>query len=265
MRFCVRVGDRTVPTNAAILLFAEEPRDLLPQSGLDLARFQGTDPAEFLDKRSGAGPLIKLYEDGLTFFRTHIMRGAIRTPGGRNEGDAYPELSFREFLINALCHRDYGTGTGPVRVAIFDDIIEITNSGPLPPGLELNDLGTGVSVLRNPIIGRVLEEMGHIEGWGTGIQVAQGALTNASLPPAVFRLKGPFAQVSSHWRWSSDLPTDLETILKLAANRGEVDSSLVATILACTDRTARTKLQKLVEQRLLVKRGNTKGTVYTLA
>jgi len=170
----------------------------------------------------------------------------------------------REFLVNALCHRDYGTGTGPVRVAIFDDVIEITNPGALPPGLELSDLGAGVSVLRNPVVGRVLEEMGLIEGWGTGIEVAQSALARALLPPAQFILKGNFTQVSSKWRWAADLPRDLEKVLQLAAKRGEIDSKGVAEALGCTDRTARTKLRKLTDQGMLDRRGHTKGTSYIL-
>jgi predicted HTH transcriptional regulator len=264
MRFATRLGDAVVPTNGAVLLFAEEPRAVFPQSGLDMARFRGTDATEFLDKRTGSGPLVSLYNEGLTFFRAHIPRRAVRTPRGRQESHVYPEEAFREFLINALCHRDYGTGTGPVRMAIFDDVIEFTNAGSLPPGLELRDLGTGVSVLRNPVIGRVLEEMGLIEGWGTGIQVAQAALAKASLPPAEFRLKGHFTQVSSRWRWPAGLAPDLESILRLTASRGEVDSARVAAMLACNDRTARSKLRRLVDHGLLVKRGRTKGVTYVL-
>lgn len=262
MRFAERLGDRIVPTHAGLVLFAEEPRELLPQAGLELARFQGTEPTQFLDKRSAGGPLAELYDEGLRFFKAHVARRATRSPAGRTESYVYPEASVREFLVNALCHRDYGTGTGPVRLAIFDDIIEITNPGALPPGLELADLGTGVSVLRNPVIGRVLEEMGLIEGWGTGIQVAQRALAGASLPPAQFLLRGHFTQVSSKWRWPADLSEDLELILQAAAERGHVDSRSVAATLGCTDRAARMKLRKLVDRGLLLKRGNTRGATY---
>jgi len=264
MRFATRLGDQTVATNAGILLFADEPGEHLPQCGLELARFRGTEANEFLDKRSVSGPLVKLYNEGLTFIKTHVARRAVRSASGRSERYAYPEDSMREFLVNALCHRDYGTGTGPVRVAIFDDVIEITNPGALPPGLELSDLGAGVSVLRNPVVGRVLEEMGLIEGWGTGIEVAQSALARASLPPARFVLRGHFTQVSSNWRWAADLPGDLEAILQLAARCGEIDSKNVAEDLGCTDRTARTKLRMLTDQGLLIRRGNTKGTSYVL-
>ena len=264
MRFAAQVGGRTVATNAGMLLFADDPSEHLPQYGLELARFRGTDANEFLDKQSAKGPLPTLYSEGLAFFKRHVERRAVRATEGRSEAYAYPEASLREFLVNALCHRDYGTGTGPARLAIFDDVIEMTNPGALPPGLELSDLGTGVSVLRNPVVGRVFEEMGLIEGWGTGVQVAQKALAGASLPPAQFTLKGHFTQVSSRWRWPANLPAGIEAVLVLAANRGDVDSSAVAEALACTDRTARTKLRKLVDQGLLAKRGNTRGATYVL-
>jgi len=60
------------------------------------------------------------------------------------------------------------------------------------------------------------------------------------------------------------LPPDLESILKMAANRGEVDSAHVAAMLNCNDRTARTKLRRVADQGLLTRRGNTKGTTYVL-
>jgi predicted HTH transcriptional regulator len=92
-----------------------------------------------------------------------------------------PEVAFRELFLNALCHRAYEGSSGSVRIALFDEVVEITNPGSLPDGLHLNDLGTGISMLRNPVLARGFSEIGLIEGWGTGIQVAQEALRQASL------------------------------------------------------------------------------------
>lgn len=69
-----------------------------------------------------------------------------------------------------MCHRDYNRKGADIKFAIFDDRIEITSPRGLLPQISLSDLGSGVSELRNKIIGRIFNEAGLIEGWGTGIR-----------------------------------------------------------------------------------------------
>lgn len=58
-------------------------------------------------------------------------------------------------MINAFVHADYAEQGAPIRVAVFDDRIEIENPGLLPLGLTVEDIRKGVSKLRNRVIGRV--------------------------------------------------------------------------------------------------------------
>ena len=154
MRACRISPNYSIRQYAGVLLFHARPGEILPQVGLEMARFRGTRTGEFLDKSSVDLPAWKLYGEALTFIHKHLPVQAVREEKGRTERLAYSVLAFRELMINAVCHRSYEPGTGPVRLAVFDDLIEITNSGPLPEGLELSDLGTGISVLRNPILAR---------------------------------------------------------------------------------------------------------------
>jgi predicted HTH transcriptional regulator len=87
----------------------------------------------------------------------------------REERYEYPLLALREILLNAIVHSDYSVSGRDIRVAIFDDRIEVSNPGALVPGLAMEDLYSGTSKLRNRIIGRVFRELGLIEQWGTGI------------------------------------------------------------------------------------------------
>jgi predicted HTH transcriptional regulator len=265
MQLATETGGRPAPTMAAVLLFSSSPRELLPQAGLEMARFKGTAPDEFLDKASADRPIWKLYEESLDFLRKHITTHARRTSHGRKERMAYPELAFREFMVNALCHRSYEPGSGPVHFAIFDDIIEITNSGPLPEGLDLTDLGTGVSVLRNPVIARVFNEMGLIEGWGTGIKLAMNKLAKHNLPPARIEMKGFFTQVSSVWAWPKEMKEEDVKIMRAVSSKGKIASAEVAEMFQVSDRTARTRLAALVKRGLLKKVGSTRSAVYVRA
>lgn len=74
----------------------------------------------------------------------------------------YPPEAIREAVINAVVHTDYSQRGAPIRLAIFDDRIEIENPGLLPFGLTIEEIRLGVSRLRNRVIGRVFHELGLI-------------------------------------------------------------------------------------------------------
>jgi ATP-dependent DNA helicase RecG len=56
-----------------------------------------------------------------------------------------------------------------LRVAFFDDRIEIESPGVLLTGLTVAEMKQGVSQIRNPVIARVFRELDFIEQWGSGI------------------------------------------------------------------------------------------------
>ncbi|HXN49479.1 MAG TPA: ATP-binding protein, partial [Bryobacteraceae bacterium] len=83
--------------------------------------------------------------------------------------------------MNAIVHADYAQQGAPIRLALFDDRIEIENPGLLPFGLTIEDIMQGVSKLRNRVIGRVFHELHLIEQWGSGIQRMTAACVEAGL------------------------------------------------------------------------------------
>jgi ATP-dependent DNA helicase RecG len=65
----------------------------------------------------------------------------------------------------AICHRDYADESSNATLAVFDDRMEIWNSGRLPPVLKIADLKkTHDSFPRNKLIARVLYACGLIAG-----------------------------------------------------------------------------------------------------
>ena len=91
----------------------------------------------------------------------------------------------REAIINAVAHADYSQRGAPIRLAIFDNRIEVENPGLLPFGLTLDDLPQGISKLRNRTIGRVFHELGLVEQWGSGVQRMIATCREAGLAPPV--------------------------------------------------------------------------------
>lgn len=86
--------------------------------------------------------------------------------------DAAQELfgQRRELTDKALVHADYSQRGTPIRVAFFDDRIEVDSPGYLLPGMTIEDMKSGVSRIRNPVIARVFRELQLFEQWGSGVQ-----------------------------------------------------------------------------------------------
>jgi len=67
-------------------------------------------------------------------------------------------------VVNAVIHADYAQRGAPIRLAIFDDRLEVENPGLLPFGLTLEDLPRGISGLRNRVNGRTFHALGLSNG-----------------------------------------------------------------------------------------------------
>ncbi|MHC1738145.1 MAG: ATP-binding protein [Ignavibacteriaceae bacterium] len=79
-------------------------------------------------------------------------------------------LAVRELIINAVIHRDYSLKGKDIKIAIFDDMLEITSPGTIPPSIDLNNLSSGQSEIRNKILAPIFKGLRLIEQWGTGFQ-----------------------------------------------------------------------------------------------
>ncbi len=144
-----------------------------PQCTVRLARFKGIDKSEFLDQRQLHGHAFQFLDEAMHFILRKIPISGHFEPGKLERQDVplYPPLALREALVNAICHRDYTIAGGAIFVAIFDDRLEVSSLGLLPPGITVADLKRDhASRLRNPLIAGVFYRRGLIEQWGRGTQ-----------------------------------------------------------------------------------------------
>ncbi len=105
----------------------------------------------------------------MDFLKKHAMRGADFSELQRKDIWNIPLTILREAVVNSVVHDDYSQKGAPLRVAFFDDRIEIENPGILLPGLTVEDMLQGVSKLRNRVIARVFRELNLVEQWGSGV------------------------------------------------------------------------------------------------
>lgn len=190
LRVLTTVQGRDVPTAGGMLLFGRDRQRWFPDAWVQCARFTGTTKAGIFDQLDIQAPLPQALEQALAFLKKHAVRSADFHELRRVDRWSIPLASLREALTNALVHADYSQRGAPIRVATFDDRIEIENPGVLIPGLSLDDLPRGISRLRNRVISRVFRELGLIEQWGSGVPVILEEAASQQLPPPLFEEVG---------------------------------------------------------------------------
>jgi ATP-dependent DNA helicase RecG len=172
------------PTNAGILLFGNNPRFHLPGAYVQFLRFPGKTMTELpIDQLEINGTVPAIADLAKEKFLAHNKTRMRRGDGFRDElSYDYPEWSIREFLHNALIHRDYRSNA-PVRFYWFEDRIEIQSPGGLFGRVTLESI-TRINDYRNPVIAEALKALGYVNRFGYGIQNAQFLLQKNGNPPA---------------------------------------------------------------------------------
>ena len=82
-----------------------------------------------------------------------------------------PREALEELLANALIHRDYFV-SAPVRIFVFSNRIEIISPGHLPNNLTIENIKSGNSNIRNPILASYATKILPYRGLGSGIRRA---------------------------------------------------------------------------------------------
>ena len=147
-------------------------------------------------------------------------------------------------------HADYAQRGAPIRIALFDDRLEIENPGLLPFGLTIDDLARGVSKLRNRVMGRVFRELGFVEQWGSGAQRMMAACRESGLPPPRWEEIGTRLRVTLRLKTDDapvgDDPKDSAILDTLSDGDGK-STREIADAVGVSTRTVRKRLVRLVE------------------
>lgn len=245
---------KSVPTAGGILLFGRDRLLRFPDAWIKVGRFRGTDRARLIESLSIRSYLARAAEEAIEFLQKHsqqeVQIGAVR----RREVWSLPPVAVREAVMNAVVHMDYAQQGSPVRIAVFDDRVEVDNPGLLPFGLTVEEIRRGVSKIRNRVIGRVFHELGLVEQWGSGIQRMMASCADAGLPPPVFEEVGSHFRVVISTVRQRESKTDEKDsrIVEVLRTAEALSTAQVAALIKMSPRATRTRLQSLVQRGLLV-------------
>lgn len=172
------------PTGLGVLLLADEPAFYIPGAYVDFIRINGRTLADPIrDQRRFTGPiasLIEMVEDKLALHTEQAVD--LSGPRERRIFD-YPLVTLRELFRNALMHRDYEHSNAPVRIRWFSDRIEIDNPGGPYGQVTPENFGRGVTDYRNPYLAEALRNLGYVQRFGVGLELARRALHDNANPP----------------------------------------------------------------------------------
>ena len=176
------------PTNALILLSDDALRfEMFPNAKVECARFKGVDSEEFIDQKSIIGSIAIQAEEAYNFVLRHINKGAKIEGVYTVSRWEYPIKAIREIIRNAVVHRQYSLTGKDIKVAIYDDMVEITSPGLLPPSIDYADMESRQSDARNKVIAPVFKRLGIIDQWGNGLKLV--ATEMKRYPHVEFRWK----------------------------------------------------------------------------
>ncbi len=244
---------RSVSTVGGVLMFGVDRLKHFPDAWIQAGRFAGTNKSKIIDHAELKMPLIEAIEAAVSFVEKHTMNGVEIGSIRRSTYWTLPPAAVREGIVNAVAHADYSQRSAPIRLALFDDRLEIENPGLLPFGLTVEDLPHGVSKLRNRVIGRVFHELGLVEQWGSGIQRMISTCRAAGLPAPVWEELGNRFRVTLHTQKDSEVSVDQkdQAILQALAQSEGLATSQISAIISLTPRATRTRLSRLVKQGLV--------------
>ena len=185
--------------NASAILFGREFYHY-PQCLLRLARFKGTTKEEFIDNQRVTGNIYTLLDSAMAFFFKHLSISGKIERLYREEELEIPYKALRECCINSLCHRSYHRPGSSVGIAIYDDRVEIENSGTFPPDMTIDKLLSGHnSEPQNLIIANVLYKSEVLESWGRGIGLMISECRRVGIPDPEFHTDGNSVWVIFHY------------------------------------------------------------------
>jgi len=233
-------------------------------TAVELGRFQT--PILIKDGDRTKADLFTQVDAVLDFITKHINKEYIITGAPqREERWDYPLDALREIVINSIVHRDYsGSTTGVVKV--FDDKIQIYNSGKLPHGLTVPMLlrGEYTSAPRNVQVADMFKEAGIIERYGSGIGRIVDEFKACGLAAPEFKEIGDGFMVTVFKKRLSGLTRkssqkSSQKIIDLIRSNASITIEEMAVELSLTDRAIKKNLAALKNAGKLSRIGPDKG------
>lgn len=174
--FIKKQGERECLTNAAVLLFARNVYQFYPNSRIRFLRYDGNyaqvgTKINLIRDTNIECSLLEIIDKAKEFISTQLREFTLldEQTGKFQVVPEYPEFAWQEGIVNAVVHREYALTGSYIKVAMYDDRLEIESPGKLPNIVTVENIRE-TRFSRNPRISRVLTEMGWVRELNEGVK-----------------------------------------------------------------------------------------------
>lgn len=252
------INDDGLFTNLGLLLSDECTHTI------KIAVFDGIEKEIFKDRYEFMGSLLKQLGDAFAFIDRYNRTQSTFNGLEREDRRDYPIEAIREALLNCIVHREYAL-SGCTLINIFDDRLEFISLGGLPKGVEYDDIMLGVSLPRNKKLAEVFYRLRLIEAYGTGISKIMRSYGNMAEKPLIEVTANAFKIMLPNTKIQGNNTADswqIERVLSLFVETKQITRGDVERALNVSYATAARILARMVEQKQIIRVGNTRNTKY---
>ena len=186
-----RNGD-VVLRRAALLLFAKEPLQWHPNNRIRIRRIRGDEPGYGRELRTRekvvGGPICRLLPES-----NRLLSDELSIERRQNRlftvSQLLPAEAVEECIVNAVAHRNYAIEGQAIEILMYPDRVEVRSPGGVPEPISIKDLLRDLESKRpkhlhrsrNPLIMRVLRDVGWARDQGEGLPRIFGAMRQVEL------------------------------------------------------------------------------------
>lgn len=257
-------------TFGGMLLFGKSVQTIpaLFKAHVKIARFKGNETGVIVDHDLLEGTIDTEIEGAVQFLRKHMFVSGKIEQLKREDRFSYPMAAIREVLTNAVIHRDYSRAANEaIMCRLFDNRLEVESPGLLPLGVRVENLGD-VQNTRNPLIGRLMFEMGYFDEWGQGIKRMIEACRENGNPIPYFEEKDSTFKVTIYAR-NDKIRLNIEDrrglLLNYLKNREQVQSHEYQNFTSMSSAQAAKDFKMFVKEGIIKRIGKGRSVKYVLA
>jgi ATP-dependent DNA helicase RecG len=252
-------------THGGILMFCDDPNDFISEAIVVVSRFAGIAGRNIIQTIELKGPIPLLAESTFSLLDQWLERDLQLKRLHLKGTSLIPHQALREAIINALVHRKYSI-PGPIKIALYDDRLELFSPGGFPGLISITNLGDGTTFLRNIVVARIARKMRLMEKLGTGIRLIFDSCLQAGLRRPEYNENGDFVKLTFYFEHVPRTAEFTESaIIEMAKSIEALRPSDLSRTYKVSRNTISRRLNALVHEKILKRYGKGAGVFYQLS
>ena len=249
-------------SNGGVLMFAHQPDQFISGASLMCTRFRGSLGRNIIESHEFAGSVPHLIETTFQQLLKWLERQHQLKSTKLRGRITLPAEAIREALTNAFIHRKYSI-PGPIKVALYDDRLEVFNPGDFPGLVDINNLGDGSTYLRNPLMAKIGHKLRLIEKLGSGIPLIYASCARESLKQPQYLSDGDFVKLIFFFEKKVRAKKNLKhVIMEMFDEEIQLQTKDVLSRVSASRNTITNAFNGLIKEKKVRRIGSGRGAVY---